>query len=237
MEKGIKYVIGNQDVDTSFLALEMTWKGMRDERLKEQIGICSHDSVCEIVKGNTINYLVEAKGIKVFIDRCVEKILKDERLLPRLKRETEKVARQIQNLARSSIKRVRALSQPESITLLREIDKLQAECVFWGTVVAFADLWGDVTNRLLKVVQKRKNLKYSIPTYTSILTLPKEKGLTQRAYDDIVQSQKSYKELLQEYFWLDQGYIGRGLTEDQLGKIKASHKEQKGTANRRRTFI
>ncbi len=48
-----RLVLLNQDIDTSFLTLEMLWRGMRDPRVKEHAGMALPPFVLE-ARGRTI---------------------------------------------------------------------------------------------------------------------------------------------------------------------------------------
>jgi len=73
-----KYSLGNQDVDTSFITLEMSWKGMQDERIKDQLGLLHPTGFAEIIKGATINYHTEANKTSDFIELCAKSLLKNK---------------------------------------------------------------------------------------------------------------------------------------------------------------
>ncbi|MCK5061509.1 hypothetical protein KAR28_03075 [Candidatus Parcubacteria bacterium] len=99
--------------------------------------------------------------------------------------------------------------------------KLQSDCVYYGVAAAYSDIFGDISNELVKIIKKRKKLKYPVYVYSNILGNPMEKSLTEQACKEIQNSPKSKdKELLEKYFWLNQGYIGRGLTKEELNEIR-----------------
>ena len=183
-----KYTRGNQDVDTSFLTLEMTWHGINDKRVKDQVGSTSPDSVLEIIKGKTITYLVDDEQFKPFILLCAKALLNNKELLENLKQNTIKTAKQIRELARKNIEKIHTLSDKGISKLFIEIKKLQAECAMFGTVVAFADIDGGITNKLIEIIKKRKNLKHPIHIYTTVLGNPSEKSITGQAYNYIKQN-------------------------------------------------
>ena len=222
-----KYTRGNQDVDTSFLTLEMTWHGINDKRVKDQVGSTPPDSVLEIIKNQIITYLVDEEQFKSFISVCAKALLNNKGLLENLKRNTIKTSKEIRELARKNIKKVNILSNEEISKLLLEIKRLQAECTMFGTVVAFADIWGEITNKLIEIIKNRKNLKQPLHIYTAVLGTPPEESLTEQAYNNIKENKdKTDDTILKEYFWLDQGYIGRGLTKEQLDEIRKSLEEK-----------
>lgn len=233
--KNKEFIIGNQDVDTSFMALEMVWQGLRGIRIKEQVGVPIHRSFLEMIKGNAINYFVEAEGSKTFVNQCVYQVFNNEELLLYLKSETEKSTKEIRDLARSVIGHIATLNNQDVILLLQKIKKLQIDCTFYGTLVAFADIFGDITNNLINITQRKNGLKRPIHIYTSTLGLPEAESLTQVAYRNIVLSNNNTQQLLSEYFWLDQGYIGQGLTEVELTNIKNAYTD-KPKLNREELF-
>jgi len=220
-----KYTRVNQDVDTSFITIEPTWKGVMDKRTKDQIGIAPPTSFCEIINGQTLNYYADAEYLPIFVQACAEASLHNKELLDNLKQNTINIAKEIRELAKKNLKKVDTLSDKEISELLTEIKKLQAECTMFGTVVAFADIHGGITNKLVEIIKKRNNLKYPLHIYTNILGNPSEKSLTEKASKDITENQNT-DDLLKEYFWLNQGYIGRGLTIEQLTEIKEDHSKK-----------
>jgi phosphoenolpyruvate synthase/pyruvate phosphate dikinase len=221
----IKYVLCNQDVDTSFLTLEMTWSGINTNEVKKHVGMKPLNSFLEIIEGKTINYYVESHRLKKFVSASAKSIVDNKDLLDYLESETIKTTREIRDLAIKNIDRVDNLTNQELILLLKQTKKLQAKATTLGTAVAFADIFGDITNNLISILKNRKNLKYSLTTYTHVLGSPVEKSLTEEAYDDI-RSKNNENELLKKYFWLDQGYIGRGLNLDYIKTIKKEEKNE-----------
>lgn len=222
----VKYVLGNQDVDASFLTLEMTWSGIRAGEVKKHVGTGMFKSFAEVVGGKTINYFVEAHRIKPFVGACAKSLLSDGILLENLRQGTIKATEQIRQFANKNIGKVNALKNKEIVVLLKEIKGLQAKCATFGSAVAFADIFGEITNSLTGILKKRPNLRYSSNVYTSVLGSPAEQSLTEKAYGEIRDNNESDLILLKKYFWLDQGYIGRGLTAEQLSGIKKRLKEE-----------
>ncbi|MFC1728615.1 PEP-utilizing enzyme [Nanoarchaeota archaeon] len=220
MGDSIKYILGNQDVDSSLITLEMTWRGIGDKRVKDQAGVLPLKSLLEIVKGKTINYYVDHQQFKPFADGCARALLNKKGLLEELEQGTVEISKKIRDVAISNIDKISGMSDKELACLLREVKNLQAECAFLGTVVAFADIFGEITNNLVEVLKRRENLKHKLHVYTGVLGNPSEKSLTEEAYEKITEDS------LKEYFWLDQGYIGRGLTKEQLEGLSKKEEEQ-----------
>ncbi|MDO8513006.1 MAG: PEP-utilizing enzyme [bacterium] len=218
-----KYIRGNQDIDTSLLSLEMMWFGINDKRMQDQIGILAPDSYLEVINGRTINYCIEQESAAPFIYRCADSIINNPSLLKMLKEKTISITDDMQSYARELFPITGSMKNNEISQALEKIHFLQAECGLHGAVIAFADFYGGITDRLLEIVMKRKNLSYPVHIYTSVLGTPYEKSLTQQAYDDIREGHKDDDQLLREYFWLGQGYIGRGLNNDDSAKIKNSN--------------
>ena len=158
MAKTGKYILLNNDVDTSFSTLEMTWYGMRDKRIKEQIEMLLPQSFFEVVKGKTINYYSDAKESKLFIEKCTEAVLTDQKMLLEHKTKTQQITKEMLEFAKNVFPRIETISDKEGIIVLKETKRLQAECVTYGTAVAFADVFGGITNKLIEIVEKRKNL-------------------------------------------------------------------------------
>lgn len=215
-----KYVLGNQDVDTSFVTVEMTWAGMEDESVERHAGVPPCKSFAEIVKGSTLNYYVVAGRIEEFVNASSNALVNNKDLLKELREGTYMTTQAVRDLAEKHIDSFEDLSDKELIDILMETKRLQARATAFGVVIAFADIFGTITNRLMEILGKREELKHPISTYSHTLGSPAEKSLTEKAYTDIISSDESDEALLKKYFWLDQGYIGRGLTPEQLQGIK-----------------
>ncbi len=218
-----RYILGNQDIDTNFLNLEMTWRGMRDKRLKDQVGMLTPDSFEEVIEGRTINTYVDVLTTKEFVKSCANALIENKDLLSNLPPNTIDSTQAIRDLGETYIKQIDALSHPELAGLVDRISVLQSECVAFGTGVAFADAFGDISNKLIEILQKRQNLKYSLSVYTTNLGGSVRKNLTELAYEEIRSDKNIPKQkLLDKYFWLDQGYIGQGLSSFELQNIEDS---------------
>jgi len=228
-EEEIKYALGNQDIDTSFITIEMTWKGLLDKRIKEQIGMLMPNSLCNIIEGTTMNFYVDASKLEKFVDICSSTLLNNKELREELKQKTINVAKEMKEFTIKHIEKADSFSEQEIANLLIKIRRLQSECAMLGTVVAFADIYGEISNKLAKILDNKQNLKHPTHIYSQVLGNPFEKSLTEQAYDDIKNSGKSSEELLKEYFWLDQGYIGRGLTLKHLKEIKKEQEKQENS--------
>ncbi len=216
-----KYTLVNQDIDTSLLTLEMTWRGMLNNDLEKYIGP-KPESFLEIIKGQTINYYADSKEIDGFIKRCAKEVLSNKDFLNLLIEKTISTAKEMREYALHIYPRIGELQIDEIPQILEKISDLQERCTVYGAPFAFCDVKGDITSELIKIVQSRKGLKLSVHEYTTLLGLPNEKSLTEKAYEEIRNS-KDDNTLLSKYFWLDQGYIGKGLNKDELKEIR-NHK-------------
>lgn len=224
-----KYSLLNQDIDTSFINIETTWTGMRSPLIKKQVGFDIPDSFCELVRGTTLNYFQNKKQAEKFVKICAHNVINNRKLLSDIKIKTEKFAFATFKLAAGNFPLPR-LNDKKIINLLVKARNLQKDLAAWGMVVAFADVYGEVTNQVMAVFVKRKNLKRPISAYLEFLTNPDKLSQTALAYQEIRKSKNS-KSLLNKYFWLDQGYIGRGLNLKQLKAIK-SHKIEKSLGDK-----
>lgn len=218
-------VLANQDIDISWINLEMIWDGMLNKQIEEQLGLPFPKSLCEMKKGRTINLYVEAKSLKKFIEISAKRIIEEKGLLDKFKEKTIEITEKIRNYGFELFENIDNLSNSEILDILPKIKKLQSESMVYGCGVAFTDAFGDITNIVTSILKKRNKLKYPTHIYSAVLLSP-EKTLTQKAYEDIVNSKLSNKNLLKKYFWLNQGYVGRGLTEYELKEIK-KHKINK----------
>lgn len=220
-----KYSLLNQDINTSFLNIETTWVGMRSALLKKQVGLAVPDSFCELIKGETLNYFQNAKQAKIFSRTCAKKLLNNKKLLFTVGQKTDRLSKEVMKLARK-IFFLSKMSDKEIIEYLTKSRNLQRDLSIWGMVVAFADIYGEISDQIIKIFSRQKKLKYPISYYLEILANPTEQSLTAKAYKEISLS-KNDKFLQKKYFWLDQGYIGRGLNIKQLNNIRRHYKQEK----------
>ncbi len=218
--KSNKLVLGNQDVDTSMLTLEMTWRGIRDKKIKLQIGLLTPDFSSEIVDGKTINAYIDPEKFKIFVNKCANKLLNNKELLKKLKDKSEEFALKLRKSSIDSLDKIDKIDYKFFIDILKKIKEYQKELASYGTVVAFADVFGEISNKTSNIINSRKNLKYPSHICTKVLCNPKIKSLTEQAYQDIKKSKKSNKYLAKKYFWLNQGYIGRGINKEEIEEIK-----------------
>ena len=215
------YLLCNQDIDTSFFTLEMTWRGIRDSRIAQQIGVTTPRLFEEVIKGTTINTFIEKDPFPHFIHVCANALLEKSDLLAELKKQTLTCTKNMQDYAREMIARVDELSDKEIEAFFLKARDMQTDAAAYGTVVAFADVLGSITERMNAVLQLRKEAKLPLHVYSQILSTAHEKSLTEQAYEDIVSSNASDEELAQRYFWLHQGYIGRGLVVGDVAEIRS----------------
>lgn len=215
-----KVILGNQDIDASIVTLEMTWKGMRDKRIKEQVGIALPEIYNELINGKTINGYVNPEDFKYFVKACCGKLLKDRSFIKKVRKATEKICGDMMSYARKNLPSVDSMKIEKIPKILNEIREMQSECSFWGMVVAFADVFGTITNQTLKIVNIRSGLRYSVHAYSKTLSAPGKKSLTQIASEKIKNAKEEEDCLLKKYFWLNQGYIGRGFSFKELKQIK-----------------
>jgi len=220
-----KYTLLNQDIDTSFINIETTWAGMRSPLIKKQIGFDIPDSFCELINGTTLNYFQNKRQAEQFSHICVQAVINNKKLLSAIKDKTEKLSREAFRLAEKNFP-LPKLSDKEIVEILEKNRNLQMDLSAWGMVVAFADIYGEISDKIMDIFVKRKNLKYPISAYLEILTNSKKISFTAAAYRNIRKSQGS-KNLLKKYFWLDQGYIGRGLDSGQVLEIKSRSEEDR----------
>ncbi len=213
-----KYTLVNQDIDTSVISLETTWRGICDNELEKYTGT-KPDSFLEVIRGSTINYYVDVLKINDFIYRCNDLVLNNREFLDLIKQGTVTSSKEMREYALDLFPRIDQIDIREFPSILNKIMSLQEKCAMYGTAFAFCDVLGGVTNELIKIVQKRESLKFSIHDYTTVLGLPEDKSLTESAYEEVRNSDND-SILLNKYFWLDQGYIGRGLNIEKLREIR-----------------
>ncbi|MEN9558474.1 MAG: Phosphoenolpyruvate synthase [Candidatus Parcubacteria bacterium] len=220
--KNRTYTRINQDVDTSVLTLENVWRGVRDTRIKEQIGLSEPDAFLEVVNGSVINYYTEEEPSRTLIQTCADAVLTNRPLLDELKEKTITHSNEIWAYANEVREQIEVCPVSNYPAILARAYEIQADCTRFGMVVAFADVFGAVTERLMSVFAQRKNLPHPASYYATVLGAPEALSHTEQAYADIRQSSASSAELQKKYFWLDQGYIGTGLTDEQIAHIRES---------------
>lgn len=235
LENKNAYARLNQDVDSSFFTLEMTWAGLRDKRVKEQLGYLTPFTWEEIINGTKINTYIVAAEFNPFIEKCANALLTNPDLLTECKNETFQVMEKIQTYAKElypKIDNINEFSGEELVEILKNSRSLQLDGMFWGVLVALADVFGQVTNKLTELVSEKTGLNHPLHTYTSVLGSPRTKSLTEQAYENIKKRKnEDYDKLLEEYFWLDQGYIGRGLSQKELVDIINHEQSEKSQPN------
>ncbi|MBR9706472.1 hypothetical protein GOV14_05530 [Candidatus Pacearchaeota archaeon] len=202
----------------------MTWHGMHSERVKKQIGILLPQIFGELSKGRTLNAYMSQSQVEVFSKRSSFALLNSKELLSDIKQNTKRIAKEMQETAIKNIDKINNMSNKEISDLLKEIKKLQSSAVSYNVIIVFADVFGQITDLATNIITKRKNLKNPSHIYSKMLSMPFEKSLTESAYENIKGINAS-EELLEKYFWLEQGYIGRGLTLEQLNEIRKSHED------------
>lgn len=217
------YTLGNQDVDASFLTLEMTWRGMEVSEVERHIGLPTPFSFAEIVDDSTINYYVQLEKFTEFSHACADALMCDMDLRTFLEEKTVNAAREIREFSKAHIDQLDSLSRQEIADVVENIMKLQSTCVTYGVVVAYADLFGQVSDEVMEIINKRDNLMYPKHVYSNELANPEEKSLTEEAYADIRKSKRATEDLAKEYYWLEQGYIGRGVTQKFIKEIQDEH--------------
>ena len=117
----------NQDVDTSFFTLEMTWAGLRDKRVKEQLGYSVPFTWEEINNGTTINTYIVATEFKPFVEECANALLTKPDLLAECKNETFKLMKKIQFYAKELYPKMNNLNQLSNDEL---IDKFKISQIY-----------------------------------------------------------------------------------------------------------
>lgn len=213
-----KYSLLNQDINTSFLNIETTWAGMRSPLLKGLVGKNIPPSFCELIKGETLNYYQDEKLAKSFSRNCAGHLISDHTLLLLIKQKTRKLANQILLLSKNNFP-LSALSDRQLISFLEKSRFLQGQLATWGMPVAFADVYGQISESIFEIFTHRQNLRRPLNFYLDILSNPEKPSLSALAYAEIASSRDN-EYLKKKYFWLDQGYIGRGITLKHIQEIK-----------------
>jgi phosphohistidine swiveling domain-containing protein len=230
-----KYSLLNHDIDTSFLNIETTWAGMRSPLLKKQVNYFVPDSLCEIINGSTINYFQNERQAKIFSRSCARNILERPGLLSAIKKKTSLLTVAVLRLASANFP-LKNLSDSKMIAFLEDSRKLQMEMAAWGMVIAFADVYGVISNQVVGILSKRKGLRYPYNVYMDNLTSPSAPSLTEQAYKKISHSIND-EYLQKKYFWLDQGYIGRGLSRSEIRNIRRHHKNTGDSVKIRKSIL
>jgi phosphoenolpyruvate synthase/pyruvate phosphate dikinase len=220
-----KFTLLNHVIDASFINIEMIWVGMRSPMVKKLLGESVPQSFCECLDYNTLKYFQNKREAKRFSDICAQAITYDKKLLDKITKKTEFLADKILELNISQFN-FSKLSNKEILSLLKKIHSLQSQISSWGMPIAFADIGGNISNKLSKILSKRVNLKHPYDLYSEVLSSPDKISLTQKAYQAILKS-NNYSYLQKKYFWLDQGYVGLGLGQKDIKEIKKTQKIKK----------
>lgn len=221
MEQEKRFALLNQDIDASFATLEPTIKSIHDPRIKEQIGIAAPLTFQEILSGSTINTYIEHDAFAPFVASCAEALLKKTEVLLSLKEGTVTTAEALRVYSDRYVHRVNELSLSEVRMALAEASRLQTECTVQGVVVAFADIFGSITEQTTAILGRRTHLDRPAHEYAQAFTRPRIASLSEEAKRQIQQGNLSDEECLRRYYWLDQGYIGRGLTREHLQDVRS----------------
>ena len=229
------YILGNPDIDASFSTVEMTWDGVfRDKRIKEQVGSMPPASFEEITPKHVVNTYIEKSELETFPNLCADTLLSQPELIEDLKSNTLRLAEEIRSFADRHVTEVENKDFVELADLLLEAKRLQSDCGAYGSVVAFADIFGGITDRLTEIAQKRSNLSQPVSHYTDAMSSPTTDTYSAVAYTEIRSSDQPLSELAEKYYWLDQGYIGRGTKVEEIKDIKADTVSENDVENKRK---
>jgi phosphohistidine swiveling domain-containing protein len=230
-DPGKKYSLANHAVDMNWANIETIWHGLLDPRIEKQVKAKFLDTFCEIIDGRTLNFYVESNELNDFVKSSAQSLISDKKLIAYLKKQTIITSEKIRDYAYHLISRINSMSDSQLSKALQEIKNLQTECVVYGTAVVFADFDGKISEASLNVLSNKKNVRCSVQDYYKALSSPEEKSLTEKAYAKIAKSKSSLKDLAKKFFWLDQGYIGRGITIDQIETIRKNAKLNQSEKN------
>jgi phosphohistidine swiveling domain-containing protein len=220
-----RFTLLNHVIDASYLNIEMIWVGMRSPMVKKILGQDIPVSFCECINGDTLKYFQDKSQAEAFSNICARAIISDRKLLFKIKTNTESLTNEILELGKDKYDFAK-MSEREMLDLFKKTYKLQSTISAWGMPIAFADINGDISNKLSQIMTKRKNLKHPYSLYIEILGNPRQSSLTEKAYQAVLKSD-NYNYLQKKYFWLDQGYVGLGLSKRQIKEIKKTKKPKK----------
>jgi phosphoenolpyruvate synthase/pyruvate phosphate dikinase len=173
-------------------------------------------------KLNSSDALIDKDYTEDFIHWCATILLNNINIAKDLLKRTRKICSEIKELWNNYKNKVRDLTEDELVWLIKKIEKLEMNALLIWTPFAFADVLWDITNTIKDIVYSKKSLSKDPSEYINILSSPKELSDTKLAYKEIgkLWNDKSKKDyLLDKYYRLDQWYIGKWLTEEELNLL------------------
>lgn len=221
-------VLLNQDVNASMLTCESAWAGFCDPALVTHMG-AAPVMYGEIIKGDTINWYMEPELMQTLITSARASLLSNKDFLQIVTHGTEAAAAKIIAHTRSALPELADSAPGTHAPILEESAQLYREISFYGSAIAFADIDGGVTERNLgtlraKLGENAPNLR----SYLNLLSSPDAPSMSERAVSALAAGM-SDEQALDEYFWLNQGYAGRGLAGEDLSLIKSSFSAEKNS--------
>lgn len=215
-----RFIHANRDADCNWMTIEPIWHGLRDKRVIKEIGRGLPEGFCELVNGDTVNYYPREDDAKEFVKQINEVVTNNLDHFAQLVKRTRATSKAIRDYATKIIKKIGSMNNDQLADVIAMTKKLQADCVAYGVTTVFADMFGDISSKKARIIEKRKSLGLPLEEYANLLSHLEEKTLTEKAYDDIRKSKKSSYDFAKKYFWLDQGYIGRGITAREIDEIR-----------------
>ncbi len=212
----------NVESDSSLLTLCMQLKWVTSRKIEWLIWIPPLKMILCLNKLNSSDALIDKDYTEDFIHWCATILLNNINIAKDLLKRTRKICSEIKELWNNYKNKVRDLTEDELVWLIKKIEKLEMNALLIWTPFAFADVLWDITNTIKDIVYSKKSLSKDPSEYINILSSPKELSDTKLAYKEIgkLWNDKSKKDyLLDKYYRLDQWYIGKWLTEEELNLL------------------
>ena len=223
------YTFCNAESDSSVLTLCMQLKWVTSRKIKELIWIPSAKMILCLTTWNYTDAYTDKDYIEKFMHWCASILLNNINLAKDLLKKTREICSEMKELWIKYKNQVPNLTENELVSLLEKIENLEMNALLIWTAFAFSDALWDITDKIKDIVYSKKWLSKDASEYINILSSPKKPSDTKLAYEEIGklwndESKKNY--LLDKYYRLDQWYIWKWLTEEELNLLIENNKNK-----------
>ena len=212
----------NVESDSSLLTLCMQLKWVTSRKIEWLIWIPPLKMILQLRKWNSSDALIDKDYTEDFAHWCANILLNNIDIAKDLLKRTKKICSEIKDLWNEYKNKIQNLTGDELVSLLEKVENLEMNALLIWTAFAFSDVLWDITNKIKDIVYSKKSLSEDPSEYINILSSPKELSDTKLAYNEIGRLWKDKSKidyLLDKYYRLDQWYIGKWLTKDELNLL------------------